>query len=87
MEKRVKRLEIVEKEAVEIYSSAEVGVSCQTIDGCQHCKRLRLVLGEAAGLTSVVRQNGVAQPQRLSTTGLVRRSASGVPAGVRPEDA
>jgi hypothetical protein len=32
-EKRVKRLEIVEKEAVEIYSSAEFGGSCLTIAG------------------------------------------------------
>ena len=38
-------------------------------------------------LTSVVRQNGVAHPQRPLPTGLVRRSAVGVPAGVRPEDA
>ena len=36
-EKRVKRLEIVEKEAVEIYSSAEVGGSRLTIACCQHC--------------------------------------------------
>jgi hypothetical protein len=35
-EKRVKRLENVEKEAVEIYSSAENGDFCLTIVGCQN---------------------------------------------------
>ena len=45
-EKRVKRLEIVEKEAVEIYSSAEVGGSCLTIAGCQHLIGCGLYLGK-----------------------------------------
>ena len=58
-EKRVKRLEIVEKEAVEIYSSVEVGGSCLTIAGCQHLIRLRFVPGEVAALTFIVRQNEV----------------------------
>ena len=57
-----------------------------------HCRLLepqglQLVPGEAADATSVVRQNGVAHPQRPLPTGLVRWSAVGVPAGVRPEDA
>ena len=47
---------------------------------------LQLVPGEAADATSVVRQNGVAHPQRLPTTRLLAGSV-GVPAGVRPEGA
>ena len=34
-----------------------------------------MVPGEAAALTSVVRQNGVVHPQRLPTTGLILHSA------------
>ena len=56
-----------------------------------HCwllarQRLQLVPGEAADATSVVRQNGVAHPQRLPTTRRLAGSV-GVPAGVRPEGA
>ena len=44
------------------------------------------VHAEATDATSAVRQNGVAHPQRLPTTGLLAGSV-GVPAGVRPEGA
>ena len=71
---RVKRLEIVEKEAVEIYSSAEDGGGCLTIAGRQYCIRLRSALGEAAALPSVVRQDGVVLPQRLPQPGLIRQA-------------
>ena len=44
-----------------------------------HCwlsvlQRLLPALGEAAGLSSVVRQNGVANPQRLPRPGPIRRT-------------
>jgi len=45
-EKRVKRLEIVEKEAVEIYSSAFIGGSRLTIEGIWYVKGRFFHLGK-----------------------------------------
>jgi hypothetical protein len=66
------QVEIVEKEAVEIYSSAANGDFCLSIVCCQHFIRLLWAHGEAAVLFAVVRQNEVAHPQRLLKPGSIR---------------
>jgi hypothetical protein len=68
----VKRLEIVEKEAVEIYSSVQDEGFRLTIGACQHLIRLRVSHGEAIAGSCIVRQNEVKLPQKLGRPGLVR---------------
>jgi CRP-like cAMP-binding protein len=56
---------VVEKEAVEIYSSPWKDGACLTIDLCQHCIRLLGPHGEATAGFCGVRQDEVSHPHKL----------------------